>query len=141
MRRQTIRLAFARPDLRGRQEPLPDSLPADICWLPLRFGRFQWDLREYENVNRKIGFTLIELLVVIAVVGLLVALLLPAVQATRASARNLYCKSNMRQIGLGIHSYAESYRGKFPWTEHRDENESWIVSLGPFLEQVDMIRI
>jgi prepilin-type N-terminal cleavage/methylation domain-containing protein/prepilin-type processing-associated H-X9-DG protein len=63
--------------------------------------------------KREDGFTLVELLVVIAIIGILIALLLPAIQATRESARRMTCSSNMRQIGLGIITY-ENNRKVFP---------------------------
>ena len=87
------------------------------------------------------GFTLIELLVVIAIIGMLVGLLLPAIQYSHEAARCTNCKNNLRQIGLAIHLYADSHRGEFPKTKHSGTERSWVYTLGDFLEDVDVIRL
>jgi prepilin-type N-terminal cleavage/methylation domain-containing protein/prepilin-type processing-associated H-X9-DG protein len=90
------------------------------------------------------AFTLVELLVVIAIIGVLVGLLLPAVQSARASARRTQCASNMRQVGLAMALFCDAHKGKFPETSHNEANDeqySWIYTVAPFMESVDAVRI
>jgi prepilin-type N-terminal cleavage/methylation domain-containing protein len=93
--------------------------------------------------RRRPGFTLVELLVVIAIIGVLVALLLPAVQAAREAARRSQCLSNLRQLGLALHGYALANR-VFPpgfcitrGTVLSGNNGSWSIHgrVLPYLEQ------
>jgi len=98
-------------------------------------------LKELVAMRTKAAFTLVELLVVIAIIGVLVGLILPAVQAARATSRNMACKSNMRQIGVGIHQFANTNNGRFPFNVHRSVEQSWLYTLSPYIEGVDEIRI
>ncbi len=92
-------------------------------------------------MRSRCAFTLVELLVVIAIIGVLIALLLPAVQAARESSRRTTCASNMRQIGLAMTQFCDTHRGAFPQTTHTDVDQSWIFTLAPYVESCDRIRI
>jgi len=80
------------------------------------------------------AFTLVELLVVITIIGILIALLLPAVQAAREAARRMRCTNNLKQIGLGILNY-ESTHGVFPPSHTRDPDHNMLTFLLPYVEQ------
>ncbi|MBA2113167.1 DUF1559 domain-containing protein [Bremerella alba] len=91
--------------------------------------------------QRRGGFTLVELLVVIAIIGVLIALLLPAVQQAREAARRMQCSNQLKQLGLAIHNYHDTYT-KMVYaadpqnaTGDRRRGASWMVRLLPFIEQ------
>lgn len=80
------------------------------------------------------GFTLVELLVVIAIIGVLVALLLPAVQSAREAARRMSCSNNLKQLSLSLHNYEDTHKTLPP--AGIDSNQmSWVVLLLPYFEQ------
>src|SRR6266702_96561 len=98
--------------------------------------------------HQRRGFTLIEVLVVIAIIGILLGLLLPAVQKVRESANRMVCQNNLKQIGLAVHNY-HGVQEKFP-PGSRNDKQSWrlaaqrttyLIDLYPYLEQEPTYRL
>ena len=104
--------------------------------------------------RRKSGFTLVELLVVIAIIGLLVSLLLPAVQAVREAGRRAQCTSHLKQIGMALHTYHDTC-GSFPHgninrtagncpgmaepvQSYSTRDGNWLIALLPYVEQTPL---
>ncbi len=82
------------------------------------------------------AFTLVELLVVIAIIGVLVALLLPAVQSAREAARRTQCANNLKQMGIGIHNYHDTFQKlPFGWS---DRGAGWTTMMLPYIEQQNL---
>ncbi|MEW4451647.1 DUF1559 domain-containing protein [Bremerella sp. JC817] len=93
-------------------------------------------------MNNRKGFTLVELLVVIAIIGVLIALLLPAVQQAREAARRAHCNNNLKQIGLACHMYHDTHQ-KLPPSfidAHDKSGFAWSFFVLPYLEQDNLYQ-
>lgn len=92
----------------------------------------------------RLAFTLVELLVVIAIIGILIALLLPAVQAAREAARRMSCNNNLKQIGIGMHNYLSALKSFPPGVIFVNASTTttyaygWQVQLLPYIEQTPL---
>jgi len=93
-----------------------------------------------DSASARKGFTLVELLVVIAIIGVLVALLLPAVQAAREAARRGQCLNNLKQIGLA-HQNFHGVFNKFPWGCINGEGSMWSYYIMPYMEQSSLTNL
>src|SRR5947207_2958304 len=103
----------------------------------------------FSRTTPRRGFTLIELLVVIAIIGILIGLLLPAVQKVREAANRMKCANNLKQLGLAVHNYhathsafpaSHSYGAEGPNPVPPYTGRGWILCTLPFLEQDALYR-
>ena len=99
------------------------------------FSKMSWLFR---GGGRSRGFTLVELLVVIAIIGVLIALLLPAVQAAREAARRMQCSSHLKQIGLAVHNFHDTAQGLPPASISGTGTASFWPIIWPYVEQTQL---
>jgi len=98
-------------------------------------------MEKRNNFSRPLhGFTLVELLVVIAIIGVLVGLLLPAVQAAREAARRTQCTNNLKQLGLGLHSYHDANES-FPYFEQAVTGWGILPKILPQIEEINLFDL
>ena len=87
------------------------------------------------------GFTLVELLVVVTIIGVLLALLLPAVQAAREAARRMECANNLRNMGLAVHNYLSAFNVFPPASTEKQPRHSFVTRILPFFEQGNTFKL
>ena len=106
--------------------------------MPTAFDVCACDHKSVIHNPKSTGFTLVELLVVITIIGILIALLLPAVQAAREAARRLQCSNNLKQLGLAIHNY-HSVHNCLPMAcgdfNSNPNTGTWTCAILPYMEQ------
>ena len=90
--------------------------------------------------SRKAGFTLVELLVVIAIIGVMVGLLLPAVQAAREASRRMSCQNNERQLGLSVQNFESAIKA-YPLAAEFEVGTAWHSLILPYMEQRTLYEI
>src|SRR6478752_3318846 len=89
---------------------------------------------------RGLGFTLVELLVVIAIIGVLIALLLPAVQQAREAARRNQCANNLKQTALAVHNFEGTYQ-TLPSSRIGPQHATWFVQILPYIDQKNLFDL
>src|SRR5579864_3189252 len=90
--------------------------------------------------NNHTGFTLIELLVVMAIIGILVGMLLPAVQWIREAGNRTVCANNLKQIGLAMLHYADDHNSTLPVSRLDNGSATWAVMILPYLEKNNLFK-
>jgi prepilin-type N-terminal cleavage/methylation domain-containing protein/prepilin-type processing-associated H-X9-DG protein len=90
------------------------------------------------SLRRRLGFTIVELLVVIAIIGVLVSLLLPAVQAAREAGRRVQCQNHLKQLGVALHNYHDTLKAFPPSHLAAPWRHNWAPFLFPYLEQQNL---